>query len=377
MLGKRAFSPLNTRLFNFVSIRFFAKRYPADESQLFYDEYQHKNLQDHYQFMARRLKAAKQLKTPPISNDYRSSSEDEEILKKEKQIAEDVERELEEKYKKNFEEIYTQIRKFQIEAKDDITSKYYYANEEDAKEAARREAQEKVGQILASEVIDDNDEPFYYGATKKKIEKSLERENYKDAFVSTHIPERDHPQLVDWEPYTIPELPFVPKNVDGDSRNKCPIALPKWRYPKLDKDGNAAGRGSRKSARASVIISEGTGQFVCNGKRLIEYFPALIAREYVLAPLLASETLCSLDVIALVTGGGNQGQAGAVRQAISNALVNLDPSYRNVLKMGSFFFLVYFGFVFNLFLLAGLLRVDARVVERKKPGKRKARRSFQ
>ncbi len=133
-------------------------------------------------------------------------------------------------------------------------------------------------------------------------------------------------------------------------------ALPE---PRIDEHGRAYATGKRKDAVARVWIKPGPGKITVNGRELEKYFARPTLRMILKQPLEAAERLDQYDVICTVSGGGLSGQAGAVRHGISRALVNYEPALRPVLKKG------------------GFLTRDARVVERKKYGKRKARRSFQ
>lgn len=126
-----------------------------------------------------------------------------------------------------------------------------------------------------------------------------------------------------------------------------------------DEFGRSYGTGKRKTSVARVWVKQGTGNIVINGKRLNEYFGLLTRRSDVLAPLLTTNTLGIFDIKATVKGGGNTGQSQALRHGISKALQLFDPQFRAPLKA------------------EGLLTRDSRIVERKKPGKAKARKSFQ
>ena len=117
--------------------------------------------------------------------------------------------------------------------------------------------------------------------------------------------------------------------------------------------------GKRKRCVARVWVRPGAGAVTVNGRPLDEYFPDLRARLDVLAPFVTTETLGRFDVASRVHGGGVQQQSQAVRHGISKALNAHNPGLRPELKA------------------AGLLTRDARIVERKKPGKAKARKSFQ
>jgi small subunit ribosomal protein S9 len=116
------------------------------------------------------------------------------------------------------------------------------------------------------------------------------------------------------------------------------------------------GTGRRKSAVARVYIKSGNGAIVVNGKPVDEFFSRETGRMLVRQPLELTELLSNFDISANVTGGGESGQAGAVRHGIARALVEYDPSLKPALRK------------------AGLITRDAREVERKKVGLRKARR---
>jgi len=129
--------------------------------------------------------------------------------------------------------------------------------------------------------------------------------------------------------------------------------------PKLDEFGRAYATGKRKNAVARVWIKPGSGRISVNGKDLEAYFSRPVLQMIINQPFGAAYRDGQFDVMATVTGGGLSGQAGAVRHGISKALVNFEPGLRGTLKGG------------------GFLTRDSRVVERKKYGRRKARRSFQ
>ncbi len=120
---------------------------------------------------------------------------------------------------------------------------------------------------------------------------------------------------------------------------------------------NAIGR--RKAAVARVYLSEGKGNITINNKKLEEYFPVMQLQYIVKQPFLTLDKLESWDVKANIDGGGISGQAEALRLGISRALLKVDPEYRASLKP------------------QGFLTRDPRVVERKKPGQKKARKRFQ
>jgi small subunit ribosomal protein S9 len=129
--------------------------------------------------------------------------------------------------------------------------------------------------------------------------------------------------------------------------------------PKLDKQGRAYATGKRKNAVARVWLKPGPGRVRVNDKEENIYFARPVLRMILRQPLVAAGRDGQYDVICTVMGGGLSGQAGALRHGISKALIAFEPGLRSVLKQG------------------GFLTRDARVVERKKYGHPKARRSFQ
>lgn len=128
---------------------------------------------------------------------------------------------------------------------------------------------------------------------------------------------------------------------------------------KLDAQGRAYATGKRKDAVARVWIKPGAGRINVNGKEFAEYFARPVLQMVLQQPLVAANRAGQYDITVTVKGGGLSGQAGAVRHGISKALTYFEPELRAVLKKG------------------GFLTRDSRVVERKKYGKAKARRSFQ
>ena len=129
--------------------------------------------------------------------------------------------------------------------------------------------------------------------------------------------------------------------------------------PKIDGYGRAYATGKRKDAVARVWIKRGNGKITVNGKEFDTYFARPTLRMIIQQPLEAAERKDEFDIVCTVEGGGLSGQAGAVRHGLSKALTQFEPDLRPVLKRG------------------GFLTRDSRVVERKKYGRRKARRSFQ
>jgi len=128
---------------------------------------------------------------------------------------------------------------------------------------------------------------------------------------------------------------------------------------RLDAHGRAYATGKRKNAVARVWLKRGAGKITVNTKDFAQYFARPVLQMLLKQPLQAADRLTQVDVMATVSGGGLSGQAGAVRHGISKALTYFEPELRPVLKKG------------------GFLSRDSRVVERKKYGRMKARRSFQ
>ncbi|MBL4616422.1 MAG: 30S ribosomal protein S9 [Robiginitomaculum sp.] len=134
------------------------------------------------------------------------------------------------------------------------------------------------------------------------------------------------------------------------------VVLPE---PKIDDLGRAYATGKRKDAVARVWIKPGSGKITINGRDQETYFARPVLRMMLQQPFIAADRKDNYDVIATAKGGGLSGQAGAVRHGISKALILFEPALRPPLKAG------------------GFLTRDSRVVERKKFGRKKARRSFQ
>ena len=128
---------------------------------------------------------------------------------------------------------------------------------------------------------------------------------------------------------------------------------------KLDKQGRAYATGKRKDAIARVWVKPGSGKITVNDKEFSAYFARPVLQMVLRQPIVATNRDGQFDIVVSVSGGGLSGQAGAVRHGISKALTYYEPTLRAVLKKG------------------GFLTRDSRVVERKKYGKMKARRSFQ
>ncbi len=146
---------------------------------------------------------------------------------------------------------------------------------------------------------------------------------------------------------------------DLKGATSAPAAEAPVHVQKIDKFGRAYATGKRKNAVARVWIKPGKGKVTVNGRDLEVYFARPVLRMILQQPLGIANREEQYDITVTVAGGGLSGQAGAVRHGVSKALTYYEPALRGVLKK------------------AGFLTRDSRVVERKKYGKRKARRSFQ
>ncbi|GMB81546.1 30S ribosomal protein S9 [Shinella zoogloeoides] len=139
----------------------------------------------------------------------------------------------------------------------------------------------------------------------------------------------------------------------------APAASAPAHVKKVDAQGRSYATGKRKDAVARVWVKPGSGKITINGKSFEAYFARPVLQMILQQPIVAAARDGQFDIDATVAGGGLSGQAGAVRHGISKALTYFEPGLRSVLKKG------------------GFLTRDSRVVERKKYGKAKARRSFQ
>ncbi len=159
---------------------------------------------------------------------------------------------------------------------------------------------------------------------------------------------------------SLEDLNTVTEGVIAEAPADAVVAEPAiLREPVRDDLGRAYATGKRKDAVARVWIKPGSGKVVVNGKDMDKYFARPVLQMILRQPFQVAGVVDQFDVIATVKGGGLSGQAGAVKHGVSKALQLYEPSLRAALKA------------------AGFLTRDSRVVERKKYGRRKARRSFQ
>ncbi|MEA3049322.1 MAG: small subunit ribosomal protein [Sphingomonadales bacterium] len=156
-----------------------------------------------------------------------------------------------------------------------------------------------------------------------------------------------------------PAVEPIPGSEDHGASTQGPQIQAVLREQQLDKQGRAYATGRRKDAVARVWLKPGTGQIIVNGRDQAIYFARPTLRLIINQVFDVTERRGQYDVVATVKGGGLSGQAGAVRHGISTALTRYEPALRTAVKR------------------EGFLTRDPRVVERKKYGKAKARRSFQ
>jgi small subunit ribosomal protein S9 len=152
----------------------------------------------------------------------------------------------------------------------------------------------------------------------------------------------------------LPELTFAAAGAEQPQESAAPVVR-----GKIDRFGVAMGTGRRKTAVARVRIQRGNGKMTVNNRTLEDYFPVERDRLMIEAPLKTTDSLGKVDIWVRVSGGGPTGQAGAVILGIARALQALNPDLHHALADG------------------GFLTRDGRMVERKKYGFKKARRSFQ
>ena len=163
--------------------------------------------------------------------------------------------------------------------------------------------------------------------------------------------------MADQETKTLEDLAELAGDVEP-AAPQVPQDAPVYEQ-KLDAQGRAYATGKRKDAVARVWIKPGPGKIVVNGRDHTKYFARPVLQMILMQPLVAASRNEQYDINCTVRGGGLSGQAGALRHGLSKALTYFEPELRSVLKKG------------------GFLTRDARVVERKKYGRAKARKSFQ
>ena len=158
------------------------------------------------------------------------------------------------------------------------------------------------------------------------------------------------------ETNTLEDLKTV---MEGGSTEAAAVDTAVLPDPKIDEHGRSYATGKRKNSVARVWVKPGHGKITVNGRDQEVYFARPVLRLIIRQPFEVADRLDQYDIVATVKGGGLSGQAGAVRHGISKALTYYEPALRKPLKA------------------AGFLTRDSRVVERKKYGKAKARKSFQ
>jgi small subunit ribosomal protein S9 len=248
-------------------------------------------------------------------------------------------------------------------------------SDEDAPEKAAPEkaAAEKA---VAEQEAPEKPAPKKAAAEKEAPEKvAAEKEAPEEAAAEQEALEKAAPEAVKPEPAATPEpapraagtfqgLASLRQAMSTAARAPAapaapiPVAVIDVQ-PQIDEQGRAYATGKRKNAVARVWIRPGNGKIEVNGRDSPVYFARPVLRMLINQPFLVADRMGQFDVWATVKGGGLSGQAGAVRHGISKALTCYEPGLRPALKHG------------------GFLTRDSRVVERKKYGKAKARRSFQ
>ncbi|CAN8254855.1 unnamed protein product [Cochlearia groenlandica] len=225
--------------------------------------------------------------------------------------------------------------------------------ENEEEERAKKEVIEKEEKELA-EIIKGPDRAF-----GDLIEKS----GITDEMLDSLIALKDFQGVEGLPPLTEIENLRREKSSKKSSRAEIELQMQeeiaKSRVRQVDETGRAYGTGRRKCSTARVWIIPGNGKFLVNEKEFDVYFPMLDHRAALLRPLAETKTLGSWDINCTVKGGGTTGQVGAIQLGISRALQNWEPDMRTALRN------------------SGFLTRDSRIVERKKPGKAKARKSFQ
>ena len=178
-----------------------------------------------------------------------------------------------------------------------------------------------------------------------------------DDVVTSSMP--DAPSMPEVPSSQLPELTIGGGSGSGDSPVSADPAYQPVIRGKIDRFGVAMGTGRRKTSVARVRIKEGSGAFIINGRPLAEYLCVERDRDSVMFPLRVADKVGQVDITIRVEGGGTTGQTGAIILGIARALEGMNPAWHPALAD------------------AGLLTRDDRMVERKKYGLRKARRSYQ
>lgn len=215
-------------------------------------------------------------------------------------------------------------------------------------EAANSNPEEAVSEAPAEETVVASDEPVIEAPVAE--EPAVEEPAVEEPVLEEPVAEAPEAGS------ELPEITLGEGNIADASVD--PAYVPILRG-KVDRFGVAMGTGRRKTSVARVRIRDGSGQFLINGRPLETYFSVERDREMVQAPLKLADKLGKVDISIRVNGGGTTGQTGAILLGISRALEVVDPALHHKLSEH------------------GFLTRDSRMVERKKYGLRKARRSFQ
>ena len=235
---------------------------------------------------------------------------------------------------------------------------------EKSKAADPKAAEKKAEESKVEEVKPEEPKAKEPKAAKPKVAEKKAKE-FKVEEVKPEEPKAKEPKAEEPKPEEPkPEAPKTLtdlKDLAGVAGTAAPaeVEAEAPRQSRLDNKGRAYSTGKRKNAIARVWVKPGPGTITVNGRDSETYFARPVLRMIINQPFAAAAREGQYDVTCTVTGGGLSGQAGAVRHGISRALTEFEPALRPVLKKG------------------GFLTRDSRVVERKKFGRRKARRSFQ
>jgi small subunit ribosomal protein S9 len=234
-------------------------------------------------------------------------------------------------------------------------------SEDKAKEEVE-EAKEKKDSKSTKKADAKEEKAAKKPAKKKAATKKEAAEDKKEVKVETKVKARSKKEAAEDTVNDLKDLGSVVSSDANETKSETPavtVSDVKERVKKVDTQGRAYATGRRKNAVARVWVKPGTGKVTVNGRDQSVYFARHTQRLVLNQPFFIVNRTGQFDVVCTVKGGGLSGQAGAVRHGISRALENFDPELRPALKK------------------AGMLTRDARMVERKKVGKHKARRSKQ
>lgn len=291
-----------------IQVRYRHKKWFGDEVQLFVNDYQHRSHADHVAMQIKKARYARKGKVAPNANDYDSEVDDiSDILAESVPPLANPEK-FKKSMKEKMEEAYKDYFRETVLAKDNPRSPYYFATEEEAKQAAHEHAAEAVLGHYEQQMDEKsyNQNPEF--PTKYKLVSDVRPYDSLDhsPLKTTYLPEPDPTTVPHYDAY-YPEFPLHPFDKEKERDESTPVVYPKRREPQLRPDGSAVARGTRKSAIAYVTIRRGTGNITVNRKPIIDYFKLIESRDIVVAPFLVTETMLDFDAIITVRGGGHTG----------------------------------------------------------------------